>query len=181
MCVRVLHHFSHVRLFETPWTVAWKALLCMGFSRQEYWSGLPFLPPGVSSQHRDLTQVSSVSCLTSRFFTFQAISGRRTQRKEHASLKGPKQNSIGSESGTSGGSLESPTTGTVPVLWGGGCFIVMRLSTKSVTLVSSRTGKAHHQSGQMFPQTNWEEGFRWGPAVPHSLTTENSENVGKSS
>ena len=30
----------------TPWTVAHQAPLSMGFSRQEYWSGLPFLPPG---------------------------------------------------------------------------------------------------------------------------------------
>ena len=30
----------------TPWTVAHQALLSMGFSRQEYWSGLPFPPPG---------------------------------------------------------------------------------------------------------------------------------------
>ena len=33
---------SHVRLFATPWTVAYQASLSMGFSRQEYWSGLPF-------------------------------------------------------------------------------------------------------------------------------------------
>ena len=32
---------SHVRLFATPWTVACQARLSMGFSRQEYWSGLP--------------------------------------------------------------------------------------------------------------------------------------------
>jgi len=32
--------------FETPWTVAHKDPLSMGFSRQEYWSGLPFLTPG---------------------------------------------------------------------------------------------------------------------------------------
>ena len=32
---------SHVRLFKTPWTVAYKALPSMGFSRQEYWSGVP--------------------------------------------------------------------------------------------------------------------------------------------
>ena len=32
--------------FVTPWIVALQALLCMGFSRQEYWSGLPFLPQG---------------------------------------------------------------------------------------------------------------------------------------
>ena len=30
----------------TPWTVAYQASLSMGFSRQEYWSGLPFPPPG---------------------------------------------------------------------------------------------------------------------------------------
>jgi len=37
----VLNHFSHVQLFETAWTVACQAPLSMGFSRQEYWSGLP--------------------------------------------------------------------------------------------------------------------------------------------
>ena len=37
---------SRVRLFETPWTVAYQASLSMGFSRQEYWSGLPFPSPG---------------------------------------------------------------------------------------------------------------------------------------
>ena len=36
---------SRVRLFATPWTVARQAPLSMGFSRQEYWSGLPFPPP----------------------------------------------------------------------------------------------------------------------------------------
>ena len=35
---------SRVRLFSTPWTVAYQALPSMGFSRQEYWSGLPFPP-----------------------------------------------------------------------------------------------------------------------------------------
>ena len=37
---------SCVRLFATPWTVAYKAPLSMEFSRQEYWSGLPFPFPG---------------------------------------------------------------------------------------------------------------------------------------
>ena len=35
--------FSRVRLFVTPWTVAYWAPPSMGFSRQEYWNGLPFL------------------------------------------------------------------------------------------------------------------------------------------
>ena len=38
--------FSRVRLFATPWTVALQAPPSMGFSRQEYWSGLPFPSPG---------------------------------------------------------------------------------------------------------------------------------------
>ena len=37
---------SHVRPFATPWTVAHQAPLSMGFSRQEYWSGLPCIAPG---------------------------------------------------------------------------------------------------------------------------------------
>ena len=37
---------SCVQLFVTPWTVAYQAPLSMGFSRQVYWSGLPFPSPG---------------------------------------------------------------------------------------------------------------------------------------
>ena len=37
---------SRIRLFVTPWTVVCQAPLSMGFSRQEYWSGLPFPSPG---------------------------------------------------------------------------------------------------------------------------------------
>ena len=37
---------SRVQLFVTPWIVAHQAPLSMGFSRQEYWSGLPFRSPG---------------------------------------------------------------------------------------------------------------------------------------
>ena len=36
---------SRVLIFATPWTVAYHAPLSMGFSRQEYWSGLPFPSP----------------------------------------------------------------------------------------------------------------------------------------
>ena len=41
----VLSHFSHVQLCVTLWTAACQAPLSMGFSRQEYWSRLPCLPP----------------------------------------------------------------------------------------------------------------------------------------
>ena len=37
---------SRVQLFTIPWTVVYQASLSMGFSRQEYWSGLPFPAPG---------------------------------------------------------------------------------------------------------------------------------------
>ena len=43
LCVKLL---SRVRLSATPWTVARQAPPSMGFSRQEYWSGLPFPSPG---------------------------------------------------------------------------------------------------------------------------------------
>ena len=43
---RLMLTLSRVQLFVTPWTVAHQASLSMGFSRQEYWSGLPFPSPG---------------------------------------------------------------------------------------------------------------------------------------
>ena len=45
MCTCMLSHFSRVRLFTIPWTVAHQAPLSLGFPRQEYWSGLPFPYP----------------------------------------------------------------------------------------------------------------------------------------
>ena len=42
----MLNRFSHVQLFATLWTVAHQAPLAKGFSRQEYWNGLPFPSPG---------------------------------------------------------------------------------------------------------------------------------------
>ena len=41
----IVKSLSHVRLFATPWTVAYQASLSMEFSRQEYWSGFPFPSP----------------------------------------------------------------------------------------------------------------------------------------
>ena len=46
-CMKV-KSFSHVQLFATPWTAAYQAPLPMGFSRQEYWSGLPLPSPLLS-------------------------------------------------------------------------------------------------------------------------------------
>ena len=46
VCVCVWKSLSHFWLFTTPWTVAHQTPLFMEFSRQEYWSGMPFPSPG---------------------------------------------------------------------------------------------------------------------------------------
>ena len=58
-------HFSRVRLFATPWTIAHQAPPSMGFSRQEYWSGVP-LPsptphPSRSSQNSELSSLCYIA------------------------------------------------------------------------------------------------------------------------
>ena len=60
---------SHVQLFAIPWTVAYQAPQFMGFSRQAYWSGLLFLPPG-NLPDPGIKPMSFVSpALASGFFT----------------------------------------------------------------------------------------------------------------
>jgi len=60
---------SHVQLFATLWTVARQAPLSMGFSRQDYWSGLPFPSPG-DLPYPGLEPTSLASpVLVGRFFT----------------------------------------------------------------------------------------------------------------
>ena len=68
----VLSRFSCVWLFMTLWTVASQAPLSMGFSRQEYRSGLPFPPPG-DLPHPGIEPASLTSpALAGRFFTTRA-------------------------------------------------------------------------------------------------------------
>ena len=62
----MLSRFSHVQLFVTLWAVAHQAPLSMGFSRQEYWSGLPCPPPG------DLPSPGIKPTLTGGIFTTSA-------------------------------------------------------------------------------------------------------------
>ena len=57
---------SHVRLFATPWTVAYELPPSTEFSRQEHWSGLPFPSPG-DLPHPGIKPISPV--LVGRFFT----------------------------------------------------------------------------------------------------------------
>ena len=61
--------FSRVQLFVTPWTVAHQGPLFMGFSRQEYWSGLSFPPPGDLLDPSIKPRSLCVSYTGSRFFT----------------------------------------------------------------------------------------------------------------
>ena len=55
-----------------PWTVACQAPLSMGFSKQEYWSGLPFPPPGDLSDQRIEPASLMSPALAGRFFTTRA-------------------------------------------------------------------------------------------------------------
>ena len=67
----IVETFSRVQLFVTPWSVAHQAPLSMGLPRQEYWSGLPFPPPG----HLPYPGVDPMSPeLAGRFFTMETHS-----------------------------------------------------------------------------------------------------------
>ena len=70
--VWVLSRFSHVRLFATLWSAARQSPLSMGFSRQEYWTGLPRPPPGdLPDPGTELTSLKSLA-LAGKFFTTTA-------------------------------------------------------------------------------------------------------------
>ena len=67
--VESVSHSVMSQLFVTPWTVAHQTLLSMGFSRQEYWSGLPFPSPGgLPEPGIEPTSLASLA-LAGRFFT----------------------------------------------------------------------------------------------------------------
>ena len=68
----MLIHFSHVWLFVIPWTVARQVPLPMGFSRQEYWSGLLFPPSGDLPESGIEPESLTSPALTGRFFTTSA-------------------------------------------------------------------------------------------------------------
>ena len=72
----MLSCFSCVQLFATPWTVTFLAL-SMGFPRQEYWSGLPFPPPG-DLPHPGIEPTSSVSPVLAGGFSTTEPLGKPT-------------------------------------------------------------------------------------------------------
>ena len=84
----VLSHFSHVRLYAPPWTAVCWAPLSMGFSRQEYWSGLPFPPPGDLPYARIESASLTSPALTGGFFitsaTWEAHPGSVQLWKDHS-------------------------------------------------------------------------------------------------
>ena len=69
---RMLSHFSRVWLFQTHWTAAHQAPLSMGFSRQEYWSGMPCPPPGDLPRPGTGPHLLCLLYWQGRFFTTRA-------------------------------------------------------------------------------------------------------------
>ena len=63
---------THVRLLATPWATAYQAPLSMGFSRQEYWSGLPLPSPRTNLDNilksRDITLPTKVCVVKATVF-----------------------------------------------------------------------------------------------------------------
>ena len=62
----LLSRFSHVRLCATPWTAAQQTPTSLGFSRQEYWSGLPF--PSPMHYLYIKSEVNKGTCMELRFY-----------------------------------------------------------------------------------------------------------------
>ena len=92
--------------FEIPWTVAHQALLSMGFSRQEYWSGLPCLPPGdLPNPGIELPSLTSPA-LADGFFTTSATWEAHVYSVLHAHFLG---RSLGIQS--------SETSGCMSIAW----------------------------------------------------------------
>ena len=92
VCVHacVLSHFSRVQLFATLWTIAPQAPLSMGFSRQEYWSGLPFpLPGDLPDPGIELVSLMSPA-LAGGFFT----TSTKWVKRSFVSLNGAKRSLI---------------------------------------------------------------------------------------
>ena len=79
--VRV-YMLSHIQLFLTPWTIAGQAPLSMEFSRQEYWSRLPFLPPEDLPNPGIKPASPEFPALAGRFFIISTIWEAQSDPKE---------------------------------------------------------------------------------------------------
>ena len=72
----MLSHFSRVRLCATPQTAAFQAPLSLGFSRQEYWSGVPLPSP---EQQCNILQMPALCPITAYN---QLVIGKRKKKKK---------------------------------------------------------------------------------------------------
>ena len=85
--VCVLSYLNRVRLSATPWTIALQAPLSLGFSRQEYWSGLPFPSPVIKYEVSEMSEVKSLSRVqlfaTPWTVTYQVPPSLGFSRQEH--------------------------------------------------------------------------------------------------
>ena len=59
---------SHVRLLATPWTAAYQASPSMGFSRQEYWSGVPLPSPSVYYEGYSVSSIRFLCTVVDKMF-----------------------------------------------------------------------------------------------------------------
>ncbi|CAI9168966.1 unnamed protein product [Rangifer tarandus platyrhynchus] len=88
---------SRVRLFVTPWTLTCQALPSLGFSKQEYWGGLPFPPPGDRHKPGIATRPPATSALEGGLFTTKpagkptALVGFTTQAEEELTCSRERQ------------------------------------------------------------------------------------------
>ena len=119
LSAHVLGHFSHVQLFVIPWTIACQAPLSMGFSRQEYWIGLPCPPPGdLPDPGIELASLTSLT-LSGGFFTTSATqeATKNTGVGSHSLLQG-----IFPTQGLNGAAIPSSRGSSQPKDWMGQPF-----------------------------------------------------------
>ena len=91
----VLSRFSHVWPFAAPWTAALQAPLSVGFSRQEYWTELPFPPPRIfptQGSHSSLLNCFQADSLLSEPWNSltkgkNSREGQKSKHKLHAAYK----------------------------------------------------------------------------------------------
>ena len=93
--VRVHSHFSCVRLFVTPWTVAHQVPLSVGFSRPEFWSELPFPSPGALSDPRIEPKFPASPTLAGGFFLTTEPPVLKGSKGEYLRGKGTEVSEIG--------------------------------------------------------------------------------------
>ena len=99
VCVLCGQSLCHVQLFAAPWTVAHQAPLSMRFSRQEYWSGLPYSPPGDLPNPGIKLQPLASPILAGGFFTTERFFTWEDHRQEWQEVHDGEQ-AIPSTSGT---------------------------------------------------------------------------------